>query len=929
MSDTLRNRYTDAPTLSGNLITGSVRLLFWLFFHPAAWRNHLKRVDSSLSPYFSLADLQREQWVNTAVLRFLLMTFFAWPLLVGLLLGLLLWLLRLPANTLFLGVMLGVAVGLIVGLAASIAGSVAIGVTVGMATGFALGLGGALLLRAAGDLVLNGVPVPLDIVVSSLIGVTSGLAGGLAYGVGVGVAREEVVPETPALSGVDAAVPGVSVLRQVSGLIIGVLIGLAAGFLARLLEGIWATALLTALPFGVAVGWRSQSWRRGGLAGLLVGTAVWLAGGLPSATATGGLVQALAFIAFVAALFALPYVLAEKIAGTWAGGLAGSLGSGAGLFLFATDGAAYGPFLSFGLAGILLGLTLAWWRPVLLYPFLLVWNRVLYQLEQQRVDQEEKRPLLRWHSAFWDEFQRLPLLNLDAHLLLTMQKSLAEGRTAMAYLSSTRQRWAAQAAQIELDARQLEQCETAVQIADVHPGLAAGDLVGPASALLRSFSRISTDVAAALQQESAYNQRLALHAVEDRLDGLLRELTRSNEPYAARFRPIAANWRHIVGEKGARLAEEAELRQEIDSPYIIGVPLTEKQAIFIGRHDVSSRIEQLLLDRRQPPLLLYGQRRVGKTSLLNNLGRLLPSSIVPLFVDLQGPASRAQDEAGFLYNVARSMVQSARRQRGVILPPLNRQQLNDDPFTRFDEWLDEVEAALGSHLALLMLDEFEALERVLALNRFDEEIVLGMLRHLIQHRPKFKVLLSGSHTLAEFSRWSSYLINVQVVHIGYLHPNEAQQLVEAPVQGFALRYEAAATQRVLDLTRGHPFLVQLLCAEIVALKNEQPPAQRRLATVADVETAVPEALIHGSFFFADMRNQTDGVGGQVLNLLAQAGEKQAVSRSDLGRELDGVETAVLNQSINQLQQRELIEPNGDGLRFQIELVRRWFAGQNG
>ncbi|WP_420630391.1 AAA family ATPase [Candidatus Leptofilum sp.] len=928
MSDTLRERYTDAPTLTGNLLIGSVRLLFWLFFHPSAWRNHLKRMDSTLSPYFSLADLQQRQWTNTAVLRFLLMTFFAWPLLVGLLLGLVLWLLNLPTTALLLGVMLGIAVGLIVGLAASIAGSVAIGVTVGMATGFALGLGGALLLRSAGDLILNGAPISLEIAVSSLIGATSGLAGGLAYGVGVGVTRDEMTQDTPTLSGAEAAVPSVSILRQVSGMMVGILIGLAAGFLARLLEGNWATALLTALPFGLAVGWRSQSWRRGAVAGILVGTAVWLAGGVPTASAVGGLVQALAFIAFVAALFALPYVLAEKSAGTWAGGLAGALGSGAGLFLFATDGAAYGPFLSFGLAGILLGLTLAWWRPVLLYPFLLIWNRILYQLDLRRADQPEKRPLLRWHSAFWDEFQRLPLINLDAHLLLTIQTSLAEGRTAMAYLSNTRQRWAAQSAQIELDAQQLERCETAAQIAEVHPGLAAGDLVGPASALLRSFSRISTDVAAALQQESAYNQRLALHAVEDRLDGLLRELTRSNEPYAARFRPIAAKWRQIVGEKGALLAEEAELRQEIDSPYIIGVPLTEKQAIFIGRQDVSSRIEQLLLDRRQPPLLLYGQRRVGKTSLLNNLGRLLPSTIVPLFVDLQGPASRAQDEAGFLYNVARSMVRSAKRQRGIVLPPLSREQLYDDPFTRFDEWLDAVELALAGNLALLMLDEFEALERVLALNRFDEEIVLGMLRHLIQHRPKFKVLLSGSHTLSEFSRWSSYLINVQVIHIGFLHPDEARQLVEVPVQGFALRYEPAASQRVLDLTEGHPFLVQLLCAEIVALKNEQPPAQRRLATVNDVETAVPEALIHGSFFFADMRNQTDEVGGQVLNLLAKAGDSEVVSRSELKR-IMGVETAVLSQTLTQLQQRELIEPHGNGLRFQIELVRRWFQGAVG
>jgi len=84
----------------------------------------------------------------------------------------------------------------------------------------------------------------------------------------------------------------------------------------------------------------------------------------------------------------------------------------------------------------------------------------------------------------------------------------------------------------------------------------------------------------------------------------------------------------------------------------------------MGRTDISAQIEQLLRDQRRPPLLLYGQRRMGKTSLLNNLGRLLPNTIVPLFVDLQGPATRATDHAGFLYNIARKMVDSAEKQRG-------------------------------------------------------------------------------------------------------------------------------------------------------------------------------------------------------------------------------------------------------------------------
>jgi len=497
------------------------------------------------------------------------------------------------------------------------------------------------------------------------------------------------------------------------------------------------------------------------------------------------------------------------------------------------------------------------------------------------------------------------------------------------YLSA---QWVAQIAQIELDTRRatridldalrLEYCADVVAISNAHLNLAAGELAGPASALLRSFSRISQDVDAALRQESSYNQRLALSAVEDRLDDLARELTRSSERYAVRFHPIAARWRLIVAHHVRDLAKAVELRQEIDNPYVIGVPLTTQQEIFVGRTEISARIEQLLLDRRRPPLLLYGQRRMGKTSLLNNLGRLLPSTIVPLFVDLQGPATQASDQAGFLYNIARGIVDSAERQRGLALSPLPRETLETDSFTRFDEWLNEVEKALEENTALLTLDEFETLDSALTEGRFDETAVLSMLRHVIQHRPLFKVLLSGSHTLNELQRWASYLINVQVVHISYLREDEACQLIEHPTKDFTLRYEPEASQRVLDLTRCHPFLVQLLCAEIVALKNAQPLTVRRLARRADVETAVQEALSHGSFFFADIQqNQVDAAGLALLRFLAAQGEGAVVRREDLSHQFPDD----LDLTLDLLLRRELIEPTDGGYRFQVELIRRWFA----
>ncbi len=439
------------------------------------------------------------------------------------------------------------------------------------------------------------------------------------------------------------------------------------------------------------------------------------------------------------------------------------------------------------------------------------------------------------------------------------------------------QQAAARAAQIELDARLLERCTDTAAISEVYRSLAAGERTGPASSMLRSFSRLSKDVDVALRQESAYNQRLALSVVEERLDSLLRELIRSSEPYIERFRPIVTSWREIIARRIRELAKTVEERQEIDSPYVIGVPLAEFQEIFVGRADISARIEQLLSDRRRPPLLLYGQRRMGKTSFLINLGRLLPSTIVPLFVDLQG-AVVASNHSGLFYGIARSMTAWAGKQRNLILPELSRESLADDPFTGFNEWLDEVEKVLGANTALLTLDEFEVLFDALTNGRFSETDVLGMLRHLIQHRPKFKVLLAGSHTLDEFRRWSSYLINVQVIKLSYLKEEEALKLIERPVPDFALSYEPDASRCVLNLTRGHPYLVQQLCAEIVALKNEQDPAVRRLARLPDVEAAIPEALAQSDFFYSDIElNQVDSAGRAVLRFIAARGEGAIVS----------------------------------------------------
>lgn len=928
--------YTHAPPLHPNLVLGSLHLLCWFFFHPSAWKHYLRPIN--LRPDFCLAEIDWRQPQPLVLKRLLIQGYVILPLLVGIVVCIGLWGFGVAGADMAFGIAVGMAAsgagslagGMVVGFAVSLASSFISGIVVGLLFGAMLGtttladLGWGFGSAAASVGVLQSFIHPV-----SLVGINAS-----------NVAASVAVSLSPRKS------DRIPVSQKVGGAVLGIVLSLS---------GLWAVAQATKqflrpgeIPlntfsfallglgmggfYGIALGWRTQRWRMAipiclGL-GACIGAAVGLGLSVDSAVVRGMAIGG-GNALLLTTLFALPYVLTESIAGPWIAAVVGTIGSGGVYIIFASliGGLSLQLTLPLSLVCIALGLTMAQWRPVLLYPVQILWNQCLYRLDTQRM--EHQSSYLRWHTVFWDEFQYLPLVGLDQHLVLALEVWPQEGQVAIDFIDRTPQRWAAHHAQVELEVRQLEQCRTIADICQVQKTIL--DEETEESHLFRICKQISLDVDAALQQRSSYNQRLALSVVLERLD-IQRQTIRggtayvprpaSNGHHTARFRTIFQTWHQIIVHQIDTLQTETDQNQEIDSPYIIGIPLTGQQALFVGRTDISQRIEQLVRDDRSPALLLYGQRRMGKTSLLNNLGRLLPQTIIPLFVDLQGSASRAQDHTGFLYNLAKAMSAAANQYRGVQFPPLERSDLASDPFTQFEEWLDQVAVLLGNRTALLALDEFEVLVGAFEQGRFDESAILGMLRHLIQHRPRFKVLLSGTHTLETFKSWASYLINLQVVPVSYLTESEALQLIRSPIPEFELQYEPDAVQRVIALTHCHPFLIQLLCAEIIALKNEQNIAIRRRATYADVEAAVPQALTSASFFFADIeQNQVSADELAILQYVAAQGEGHEVAASDLSQYLN----KPVDSLIHRLIQQDLIHPLNEGYCFQVELIRRWFA----
>ena len=274
------------------------------------------------------------------------------------------------------------------------------------------------------------------------------------------------------------------------------------------------------------------------------------------------------------------------------------------------------------------------------------------------------------------------------------------------------------------------------------------------------------------------------------------------------------------------------------------------------------------------------------------------------------------------------MSRSAKEQN-ILLASLSQKDLEPNPFVIFDDWLDAIESDIqkqDKQTILLTLDEFEELEKCFSAGHLDPNAILGMLRHMVQHRRSFKLLLAGSHTLNEFKHFATHLNNTQTVHLGYLSENEAIQLIQTPVRDFPLIYSIEACRHVLWITNCHPYLIQLLCSEIIDLKNSQATSTRTQVTIHDIENAIPQVLSVGSPFFIDIEtSQIATTHIDILRWVARQGPHVNIEFSEFVRRWN--DTEGLRQILKHSVTGGILLQEAGAYKFQVEAIRRWFAGQ--
>jgi hypothetical protein len=254
--------------------------------------------------------------------------------------------------------------------------------------------------------------------------------------------------------------------------------------------------------------------------------------------------------------------------------------------------------------------------------------------------------------------------------------------------------------------------------------------------------------------------------------------------------------------------------------------------MFYGRAKLTARMLSTL---HRNSLMITGERRIGKTTFLHHLKRVLAADeggewrFFPVFVDLQGVPEQVFFHALMAETVDSLKLRPATHAEMRFRPDAAGYDARD-----FSHDLQRVIAELKTRtprkvkLALL-IDEVDVLNeysesvnqrlRGVFMKSFSENLVAVMSGVGIRRRWKSAV-----------SPWYNFFDEVELAAFSR---EEAEALVREPVAGF-FQWRPEAVERVLELSQLRPYLVQKLCVHAVNRMLEQG---RGTIKVEDVEAA--------------------------------------------------------------------------------------------
>ncbi|NEN89829.1 MAG: AAA family ATPase [Okeania sp. SIO3H1] len=369
-----------------------------------------------------------------------------------------------------------------------------------------------------------------------------------------------------------------------------------------------------------------------------------------------------------------------------------------------------------------------------------------------------------------------------------------------------------------------------------------------------------------------------------------------------------------------------------DNPYIIGVPIHKPESFF-GREDLFLFIKDNLKQNAKV-ILLHGQRRIGKSSVLLQVHNFVQlERFLFVFLSLEGKSRKSVSDV--LYEIASEILEYLEDEfelevDGVRIPSKKDLQKEQELFS--EVFLRQVFEVIDGKNLVLLLDEFDVL------GEHSEDTasthLFPYLKSLVDEQEQLFIIPVVGRRLDDMPNLLGLFHEAPNLRIGLLSERNAERLITEPAQG-VLEYQPDAIQGIIELSAGHPYFTQIICFALFSKAREEG---RSLVTREDVESIVDKALENaeaGLAWFYDGLPIPERV---VFSAVAQA-QQMATGKAEFFvedpltvlRKYGVIQTKSLIQAGERLTKwgfvdlLEVLEPpkKVSAYKVKIELVRRW------
>ena len=250
------------------------------------------------------------------------------------------------------------------------------------------------------------------------------------------------------------------------------------------------------------------------------------------------------------------------------------------------------------------------------------------------------------------------------------------------------------------------------------------------------------------------------------------------------------------------------------NPYVIGRPID--QQLFFGREKLFSAIQDDIQHNRHI-ILLHGQRRIGKSSVIRNIPHGLNDLHEFVFVTFNLEHYSQKSLSEILADLAQEIIHDlSLDNENIKLPEITELELDTGIFSH--EFLQQVYQLLETKSLVLVLDEFDAL-----INSSNPELLEQVYKYLSSltnsHKKLFLILLIEQRSVNNH-RIIKIFKDVPVREIGLLNEDSTKKLIINPAENI-LEYEEDAIKAIFDLSAGHPYFTQAICFTIFGRAREE------------------------------------------------------------------------------------------------------------